>query len=52
MPTTIPLSATVLFAMARTPCACRPQDVQKIKRAELRSWIEARRAVLSGVKRD
>jgi len=94
MPVTIPLSATVLFAMARPvrmsdpipfdvdvhrngiddayvaeddPWPAKewsddvprrfgsvhwPQDVQKIKGAELRSWIEARRAVLSGVKRD
>jgi hypothetical protein len=94
MPVTIPLSATVLFAMARpvrmsgsipfnvdvhrngiddayvaddVPWPAKewsdemprrfgsvhwPKDVENIKRAELRSWIEARRAVLSGVKRD
>lgn len=94
MPTTLELSATVLFAVARpvrlsepipfnvhvhgngvddaytaeedpwpakewsdeTPrrfgSVYWPNDVQKVKPAELRSWIEARRAVLSGVKRD
>ena len=94
MPVTIPLSATVLFAMARPVSMSGPisfdvdvhrngiddayvaedvpwpatewsdemprpfgsvhwpKHVQDVKRAELRSWIEARRAVLSGVKRD